>query len=272
MKTTMKKITIVLLFLTIGMQAQTFPEPYCNISSSGTTTEEITSVIFGDAIITNTDFGSILINKTAEGLAIVPGSSYTLSVQGNTKGNFENKIVAFIDWNQNDILDDEGEVYEVGSITNSTGNDGQMATMLINAPLDQQSGTRRIRIAKTFTDEDSPAIINPCAIEMDAFGMGNFPGFGQALDFTIFFVELGMGNFDLNALSVYPVPTSDILNISYKSAIDNVKIYNLLGQEVLSKYLNLANAQVDISSLASGNYIVRLFSAEKQHNFKIVKL
>ena len=268
----MKKITLALVFLTFGMQAQEFPAPYCNISSSGTTTEEITSVVFGNAFITNTDFQSILVNKTSEAMVVVPGTPYTLSVQGNTKGDFENKIIAFIDWNQNDILDDEGEVYEVGTITNSTGTDGQIATMTITVPTGEFSGTTRIRIAKIYTDEDSPAIINPCAIEFDAFGMGNYPAYGQALDFTISFVELGTETFDLNSLSVYPVPTSEILNISYKDAIDNVKIYNLIGQEVFSENVNSANSQINLSMLAAGNYIVKLSSAELQHNFKIVKL
>lgn len=268
----MKTITLALAFVSLGMQAQVFPDPYCAISSSGTTTEEITSVSFGETFFTNSDFDSILVNKTSEAASVVAGISYTLSVQGNTKGNFENKIVALIDWNQNNVLDDAGEIYEVGSLINSTGNDGQMATLTINAPIEQLTGTTRIRIAKIYTDEDSPAIINPCAIEMDAFGMGNFPGFGQALDFTISFVELGTETFDLNAFMAYPIPTADILNVSYKSDIDNVKIYNMLGQQVLSKNLNHQHSQINVSTLAAGNYIVRLSSGELQHNFRIIKL
>ena len=273
MRKIMKKITLALVFLNFGMQAQEFPAPYCSISGSGTSTEEITSVVFGDTLITNTDFQSILVNKISEAMTVVPGMPYTLSVQGNTKGDFENKIVAFIDWNQNDILDDEGEIYEVGTITNSTGTDGQIATMTITVPAGEFSGTTRIRIAKIYTDEDSPAIINPCAIEFDAFGQGNFPGYGQALDFTLSFVEfVGTESFDLKALSVYPVPTSEILNISYKDAIDNVKIYNLVGQVVFSENVNSADSQINLSMLAAGNYIVKLSSGELQHNFKVVKL
>lgn len=268
----MKKITLALAFVSFGMQAQVFPNPYCDIDDSGTTTEEITSVAFGDTFFINTDFNSILVNRTSEIAPIAPSNSYTLSVQGNTKGNFENKIFAFIDWNKNNILDDEGEIYEVGSIINSTGTDGQMATMTIVAPTIQHTGTTRIRIAKIYTDDDSPAIINPCAIEMDPFGMGNFPGFGQAIDFTLSFADLATENFDIKSLAVYPIPTADILNITYKSAIDNVKIYNLLGQEVFSKNLNSEISQINVSTLAAGNYIVKLSSGEMQHNVRIIKL
>ena len=268
----MKKITLILAFLTYGVQAQNFPAPYCNISNSGTITEEITSVQFESTSIINTDITSILVNKTAIIADAEIGQTYYVIVKGDTKGNFANKILAFIDWNHNDILDDAGEIYDMGNIINSNGNDEVIASMNLLIPQNALLGSTRVRISKIYTDEDSPAIVDPCAIEMNAFGMGNFPGYGQALDFTLQIGTLGIANFDFNALSVYPVPTADILNISYKSAIDNVKIYNLLGQEVFSQNINSANSQINIASLTAGNYIVKLSSAEFQHSIKIQKL
>lgn len=35
----MKKITLSLLFLSLGIYAQDFPDPYCDIDESGTTVE-----------------------------------------------------------------------------------------------------------------------------------------------------------------------------------------------------------------------------------------
>lgn len=267
----MKKITLALAFLTFGVQAQEFPAPYCNISGSGTTTEEITSIVLDETTITNTDFTSILVNQINATANVIPGQTYTLTVKGNTKGNFANNFVAFIDWNHNDVLNDEGEVFAVGTIISSTGFDEKSATLQITIPEDAIVGETRIRLTKTYTDEDSPAIVNPCAIEMDAFGMGNFPGFGQALDFTLMVGTLATANFDANALKIFPVPASDVLNIEYKSTINQIKIYNLLGQEVYTNAINSANAQVDISKLTAGHYILSLTSDMAQQNFKIVK-
>src|SRR5690606_9959099 len=39
------------------------------------------------------------------------GTFYLVALKGNTNGNFANFFTIFIDWNQNGILDDEGEVY-----------------------------------------------------------------------------------------------------------------------------------------------------------------
>lgn len=267
----MKKITIALLFLTLGLQAQTFPEPYCNIVATGTSTEEITSVIFGETTIINTDFTSILLDQTSTIVVVAPGENYVLTVKGNTKGNFDNDIVAYIDWNRNDTLNDAGEVYEVGTLTNSTGADATSVNFTIAVPENALIGQTRIRITKTYTDETSPAIMNPCAIEFDAFGQGNFPGFGQAIDFTLEVATLATAQFDKNSFSVFPIPAKDVLNIEYKSVIDDLKIYNLLGQEVFSKNINSADAQLNIASLATGTYVVKVTVENAQHTFKIVK-
>ena len=267
----MKKITIALLFLTFGIQAQTFPEPYCNISAAGTTTEEITSVVIGETQITNTDFSSILLDQTATIANVTPGESYILTLKGNTKGNFDNAIIAYIDWNRNDTLNNTGEIYELPILTNSTGTDDKSVGISIVVPENAMIGQTRIRITKIYSDEDSPAIMNPCAIEMDAFGMGNFPGFGQAIDFTLEVATLGTAEFDKNSFSVFPIPAKDVLNIAYKSVVNDVKIYNLLGQEVYSKNINSADAQLNIASLATGTYVVKVTAENAQHTFKIVK-
>jgi hypothetical protein len=265
----MKKITLALVLLTFGAQAQSFPSPYCDIED--TSVEEITSIVFGETTISNTNNTDVLIDKTSTIIDVISGQTYTITVEGNTYGNFDNDITAFIDWNQNATLDDSGEVLAVGTIFNSTGNDGNSVTLDITIPEDALTGPTRIRITKVYGDEDSLAEVNPCAIEMDAFGMGAFPGYGQALDFTLNVGTLSVNTFDINALSVYPVPTKDILNISYKSELSGVKIYTLLGQEVYTQNTAASDMQLDLSTLAAGAYIVKLFTEEMHHSLRIIK-
>lgn len=170
----------------------TFPAPYCDIADADdVTVEEITAVDFAGTSITNTDTTTVLIDKTDTVVNVTAGETYTIVVKGNTNGNFTNDIVAFIDWNQNEILDDAGEVFEIGTLENSSGSDEVSVTMEITVPANAVLGETRIRITKTYTDEDSPAEINPCAIEFDAFGFMIVPGFGQALDFTLNIEESG---------------------------------------------------------------------------------
>ncbi|WP_456437560.1 T9SS type A sorting domain-containing protein [Psychroserpens sp.] len=268
----MKKITLALALLTFGVQAQTFPLPYCTVDPTDTTTEEITSVDFGGTTITNTDLSSISIDNTGTVVTINQEGTYTLVVTGNTVGAFDNDIVAFIDWNQNDVLDDAGEIYSIGTITNSTGSDGVFVSMDITVPAGAVLGTTRIRITKTYQDPDSLAAIDPCGILFFPFGFGPFGGYGQALDFTLEIeAPLSVDSFDLNNLSVYPIPTKDALNVTYNSVINAVTIYDFLGKEVYSKNTASANLQLDLSSLTIGIYIVKLISEEGQHSFKIIK-
>src|SRR5690554_2346910 len=176
-----------------GGGGNTFPAPYCDITNiAATDVEEITNIEFAGTTIINDDLTSVLVDKTDVIVEVEQNETYTISVEGNTYStgfDFDNNIVAFIDWNQNGILDDAGEIYEVGNISGSDGNDGVAAIMDITVPADAVLGETRIRITKTYWDEDSDPLINPCAIEFDPWGMGNFPSYGQALDFTLEIVE-----------------------------------------------------------------------------------
>ncbi|WP_179006469.1 T9SS type A sorting domain-containing protein [Winogradskyella forsetii] len=269
----MKKITYALALLTIGVQAQTFPAPYCEITESNSVTvEEITAVDFAGTSITNTDAANVLIDKTATIVNVAQNESYTIEVAGNTYGNFDTDMVAFIDWNQNDLLDDANEIYEIGTITNSTGNDGITVSLAITVPADAVLGNTRIRLTKTYQDPDSPAAIDACGIMFFPFGFGPNAGFGQALDFTLNIEpSLSVGTFETNALSVYPIPAKAVLNVNYKSVIDAVSIYNLLGEEVYAIHTVSADLQLDVSHLTAGAYMVKLVSEDQQHRFKMLK-
>ncbi|HLV42880.1 MAG TPA: T9SS type A sorting domain-containing protein [Brumimicrobium sp.] len=267
----MKKITLAFALLAFGVQAQNFPSPYCDIDGTSTTTEQIYLVKFAEMSIPNTDSLSILVDKTSSVVTVLKGETYTITVAGNTKGYFDNDIVAFIDWNQNDVLDDTDEVYEIGTIVNSDTSGGVAVSFNITIPTDALNGETRIRITKTYTDDDSPALINPCAIEFDAFGQGAFAGYGQALDFTLNVGTLGLNDFKTSGLSVYPVPAHDVLNIDYKSKLNKAKVYDNLGKEVYSQNIDSSEAQLDLSALNPGVYIVRLFSDQGQHSLRIVK-
>lgn len=269
----MKTISTLLFSFIIGFSiyAQDFPDPYCDIDDEETTTEEITLIEFAETEITNTDSTEILIDQTASEADLSPGETYTLTVKGDTKGEFDNDIVAFIDWNQNDALDDEGEVYEVGTLTDSDGQDDVSVSTDITVPEDAENGATRIRITKTYTDEESVAEINPCAIEMDAFGMGAYPGFGQAIDFTLNINDLGTNSFDTDQLTLSPNPTTDYLNIAYESTIKTINIYSLSGQKIYSQDIEQSKEQIDVSQFNNDVYLIELITENGQHTTKFIK-
>jgi hypothetical protein len=58
-------------------------------------------------------------------------------------------------------------------------------------------------------------------------------------------------------VGIYPNPSNGILNLSTKSLINEVAIFNSLGQVVYTATLNRASASIDISELPKGIYTVK---------------
>src|SRR5690606_27358251 len=81
---------------------------------------------------------------------------YEVVLEGNTNGNWTSSFSVFIDWNHNNSFEDLGERYERGTVTHSTGEDGQQATASISVPMSAQSGTTRMRVMKMYSGNSYP--------------------------------------------------------------------------------------------------------------------
>ena len=81
---------------------------------------------------------------------------------------------------------------------------------------------------------------------------------------------LSTQSFDaLTTISMYPNPTEANLNFDFQ--IQNiekldVKIYNLLGKEVLTKQISKNDASIIVSNLNSGIYVVRITSLNGENS------
>ncbi|MCF6129307.1 T9SS type A sorting domain-containing protein [Flavobacterium sp. AS60] len=82
---------------------------------------------------------------------------------------------------------------------------------------------------------------------------------------------LGTADFDLKNVVVYPNPVKDILNISIDRNITAVALYNVLGQQVLTKFFNSNEVAFDISNLTAGTYFVKVASDTEVKTIKIIK-
>ena len=82
---------------------------------------------------------------------------------------------------------------------------------------------------------------------------------------------LATNSFNNSAFTAYPNPVQDVLNLSYSKEISDIAVYNMLGQQVFTKSLNAKSAQVDLSFLNGGNYIVKLTSNNEVKTLKIMK-
>jgi hypothetical protein len=91
------------------------------------------------------------------------------------------------------------------------------------------------------------------------------------IDDVVWANQLGTGTFNNNAFTYYPNPVKDILNLSYDKNITKVAVYNVLGQEIMIKNNNANQSQLDMSSLASGTYLVRVTADNADKTFKVIK-
>jgi alpha-tubulin suppressor-like RCC1 family protein len=74
-----------------------------------------------------------------------------------------------------------------------------------------------------------------------------------------------------NELKVYPNPVNNLLNISFDQTMNSVALYNLLGQEVITKLVNANETSIDVSALPSGTYLIKVNTEDKVKSLKVVK-
>lgn len=85
-------------------------------------------------------------------------------------------------------------------------------------------------------------------------------------------IALSTADFDNTIIAFYPNPAQDFVNFSSKNSIEDIIIYNLLGQEVLTKEVNSNQFSIDISHLSSGTYIAQLNQNQKSKSVKLLKM
>jgi hypothetical protein len=76
---------------------------------------------------------------------------------------------------------------------------------------------------------------------------------------------------DMAEFAIYPNPAKDVLTVYCSDKISSVEVFNLLGQQVYMAKVGKASTTIDISSLAKGNYVVKLYTDKGVTTKKIVK-
>ena len=156
--------------------------------------------------------------------------------------------------------DTEIAVYDATGVTCS-----DLSTLGAEIGCDQDSGTTNVTWGSFLTLAAlTPG--NTYYIQVDRYGTVVNGTFGIQVN-----TVLSSNSFDSNAFLAYPNPVKDVLNLEYNSEISSVKVINLLGQEVISRNINANSAQVDMSQLSAGAYIVNVTVGDAVKTIKVVK-
>ena len=88
---------------------------------------------------------------------------------------------------------------------------------------------------------------------------------------AIFDPSASVSDNQIAGLKVYPNPTNGMLVINAQENIQNIAIVNLAGQVVKTFDNNSLNAQLNLSDLATGNYILKITTDQTVGSYQIIK-
>ena len=70
-------------------------------------------------------------------------------------------------------------------------------------------------------------------------------------------------------ITLYPNPTSSLLNVTSVSDKATFRVYSLVGQNVLNG--RITNQSIDVTSLPAGNYIIEILDSETTTSKRFIK-
>ena len=84
--------------------------------------------------------------------------------------------------------------------------------------------------------------------------------------------SLSVNQFDnSSAFTYYPNPVNNTLTLNAQNNIENVRMYNMLGQEVMNAQPQAVDSDLDMSSLETGTYFVQVTIASITKTVRVVK-
>ena len=123
---------------------------YCASTGNMSYATAVTEVIFNT--LSNATLGKTnpYEDFTSMSTAVEQGTSYDLTVNMDTDGNYTCYAMAWIDWNQDLDFDDPGETYDLGSNTDVTNGPGSNCPYSITVPTDAVLGVTRMRTSVRY--------------------------------------------------------------------------------------------------------------------------
>ncbi|WP_162927080.1 zinc-dependent metalloprotease [Flavobacterium psychrotrophum] len=189
---------------------------------------------------------------------VTPGTTYPLILSVRSGNQYPEIFRVYIDYNNNGIFE-ETELIAAGSNPATTNN--MYITDITIPQTAVQNTLLRMRVIGE-AQELTASELN-CS---SAFLVGDIEDYGVYID-----GNLGTEHVQKSNFNVYPNPVTNILSVKGNTVINNAKLYNMLGQLVIEKQLNSADAALDVSALNNGAYLLQITSGDKTQTSKIIK-
>ena len=90
-------------------------------------------------------------------------------------------------------------------------------------------------------------------------------------DFRITSTSLGIEDNSISLFNYFPNPVNDVLTIKAQKDVDNITVYNMLGQVVIRQTPNTRDCTVDLSTMQTGAYFVQVSIDNSVETVRILK-
>ncbi|OWP84032.1 secretion protein [Flavobacterium davisii] len=208
---------------------------YCTSKGNSTADEKIAKVVIGS--INNSSTGTVgYENFTTLSTSAIRGNAQTITITPSwASTTYPEGYAVFIDYNQDGDFADAGETVWTKAASTTTSVSGTFTV-----PTTATLGTTRMRVSMKY---------NGIPTACEAFS------YGQVEDYTIN-ISSSAKEVEKNSISklditVFPIPTSDILSVKGTSESATYKVYNLVGQIILEGKINVTNC-------SAGNYVLEV--------------
>lgn len=105
-------------------------------------------------------------------------------------------------------------------------------------------------------------------------GTANLIGSSTADEYTICAIRGNISSISENTiegLKVFPNPTNGLIQINANENIQQISVTNIAGQEVIKFNNNALTAQLDLSDLPKGHYILKITTDKTVASYRIIK-
>jgi len=206
-------------------------------------------------------------NFTAQTTNVNRNNAYPLTVKANTDGNYQTQTKVWIDWNQNCSFNDAGEEYILGTATNVANGNTSASPLSITIPVSASLGTTIMRVSTKYVQTDDPGLPLSCLTEYD----------GETEDYTVnVLTSLGVEEFGIGNFSIFPNPNKGQFTVSLNSSSSEhvmITVYDIRGRKIYDnrfEYSSNFNQSIDLNSVQSGIYLVKVSDGEKKATRKII--
>lgn len=187
------------------------------------------------------------------GVSVAPEDTFSFdaTIVGGTAG-----FAIWVDWNGDFAFDPATEV-----VYNTTTYLNGPFTGTITVPEGTPNGDYRMRVM-TDWNRSNPTNF-PCALNS---GRGEVEDYKVTVDAALSIADVSQTSF-----TYFPNPVTNQFVLKAQQNIETVAVFNMLGQEVLNVKPNTNTSEINMSSLNSGAYFVKVTIDNTTKTIKILK-